>query len=66
MLFCFQPVLTVPLRTESASELYVATDMSPIERANPTQELRAAIAQSSPQVQALFEQVMRRSTSSSE
>lgn len=65
MLFGFQQVSTIATSVESSSELYVATDMSPIECAIPTEELRTAIKHSSPQVQALFEQAMRRCASDS-
>jgi hypothetical protein len=65
MLFGFEPVLSVVkfeagTTYESSVSVYVATNMLPIEQVSPTEELRTEILHSSPQVQALFEQVMSR------
>jgi hypothetical protein len=62
-LFHFHQVRTNPegaQRSGGAVELYVAGDMSPLQRPEPSAELRADIARTSTRVQQLFEKAMRR------
>jgi hypothetical protein len=56
MMFNFKRVEVTNQSTLSkdAFQLYVAADMSPLDKAQPSEEFRAEIGRSSPEVQQLF------------
>ena len=64
MLFGLRRVLMEELSAQEQQkervQIYVATDMSPIEQSGASQELREAIEKSSPRVRELFGRAMRR------